>query len=658
MINRSTVIAFIILAMALPALAVNGVALDPSRNIFNARQLGMGGVSIGFANDANSIFTNPSGLTKAEFPQLTASSRKIMLDETSYSLLGWAVPTDYGTFGIGYIAMGSGGSFPTTLDPNTGRIILNTSLEAGSNSNSVLAFSYCREMEVPRLENKLSVGGNLKLFNQALSGGGYSDQGSAMSIDLGANYLALPWLKVGAVLQNLLGGTIKWNGSEDKLGSTYRLGAAVNVLGSSEEALREYPQPLKAEIDIELPSGVLSSSNSMLLHLGTEYFIQKNISLRAGINQEATGSGLTLGVGFINGGFRFDYAYAQRAGLPGDAPHYFSLSYIGERVLTISKKLKGKTAHLKFLSPRDRMLTDQSTLELKAEAWGEKVIDRKKTWTVTAISATQEITQITEPEPLDQLYLGGKKLEKQGTIESQEDLVSGRNVFRLVGYTSPEIVSADNVIPAAMHTAEARVLKVSPFTDTPITNWAAEPIYLNVVLGLITGYPNNTFKPDKGITRAELVTLLVRSLGLPSSTIDPYGSFEVFSDVKTKHWAAKFITYGNAIKYVTGYPDNTFKPNKVLTRAEGVTILARYAGLTEEAAGTAPYPDLAPEFWANKYIAPAKAAGLLKYLEGRTFVATGEFTRAEASEVLYRVPAIQKKANEFWETGIVSAAQR
>ena len=656
--KKTTIVTFLLLALVMPALAVNGVALDPSRNLFNARQLGMGGVSISFANDANAIFTNPSGLTKVEFPQLTASSRKIMLDETSYSLVGWAVPTNYGTFGIGYIAMGSGGSLPTALDPNTGRIILNTSLEAGSYSNSVIAFSYCREMEFPRLANKLSLGGNLKFFSQSLSGGGYSDQGSAMGIDLGADYQALPWLRVGAVMQNFIGATMKWSGSEDKLGGSYRLGGMVNILGSSHEALRESPQPLKAGLDIELPSGVLASSNSMLFHIGAEYYPQKNISLRAGINQEAAGSGLTLGVGFINGGFRFDYAYAQRAGLPGDTPHYFSMSYIGERVLTISKKLKTKVAHLKFLSPRDRSLTDQDTIHLSAEAWSERVIDRKKTWTVTAISATHEVTEIFEPEDLSQVFLNGKSFGASRTIETSSNLSHGRNIFNLVGYTSPETISDTNVIQSKVFTSEVKVLRVTPFTDTAMDYWAAEPIYLNVVIGMITGYPNNSFKPDKGISRAEMVTLLVRSLGLPSSTLDPYSTFEVFSDVTTKHWAAKFITYGNAIKYVTGYPDLTFKPNKVITRAEGITIIARYAGLTEEASlSAAPFPDLKTAFWANKYIAPAKAAGLLKYLEGKEFNPNAEFSRAEAAEVLYRVSIIQQKVNQFWETGIISSSR-
>ena len=102
--------------------------------------------------------------------------------------------------------------------------------------------------------------------------------------------------------------------------------------------------------------------------------------------------------------------------------------------------------------------------------------------------------------------------------------------------------------------------------------------------------------------------------------------------------------------------NGTFQPNKILNRAEGVAILARYAML-EESAGAPQFPDLKAGFWANQYIGAAKQAGMLAYLEGKDFKPDAPFTRAEACEVLYRVPAIQKKANEYWETGLISAGR-
>lgn len=644
---------YCLLLTAFAAYAVSGVTSDPSRTLYSARQLGMGGLSLGFANDANGVFLNPAELTGLEFPQMTASSRKIMMDETQYNLAGWAMPTDFGTFGIGYVGMGVGDSISTMRDPGTGRIIQNPSPEVGSYSNSALAFSYSRS--VPQL--KLSLGGNLKFINQSLSGGGYSDKGSAMNMDLGAAYRPLSWLTLSAALQNILGGSMKWNSTEDKLGGYYKLGGTVNILGTSEEALAANPQKLQAGLNFDLPNGVLASANSMLYHAGLEYFPIKTVALRAGLNQEVGGSGLTLGIGMINGGFRFDYAYVQRPGLPGDNPHYFTLCYIGERVLTIDQKLKSKSMQFR-VRPHDRYITDKDFIDVYAEAWALRTMDQKRTWTVTAVSATYDAFEASTRETLATIAFLNKVYDKTDTVEARAELKYGRNAFPLIGYTSPDMI-ADKVYPSVVTTAEYRVLRVTPFADTSMDFWAAEPVYMNVTLGLVTGYPNNTFQPEKGITRAELVTLLVRSLGIPQHTLDVFGTTEVFTDVKTSHWAAKFIAYGSAVKYIMGYPDGTFKPNKVLSRAEGVTLLARYAGLTEEAkTGAAPFPDLKPEFWANKYIAPAKEAGLLKYLAGKEFNPSAPFPRAEACEVLYQVPDIQKRANEFWNTGIVSGTPR
>lgn len=461
-------------------------------------------------------------------------------------------------------------------------------------------------------------------------------------------------------MQNLLGGSVKWANSEDTLGGYLKLGGKVSLLGSSHEALlANSSQKLSAGLDLDLPRNVLSSSNAMLYHLGFEYLPVSFLALRAGINQEAAGNGMTLGVGFINSGFRFDYAYAQRPGLPGDNPSYFSISYIGDRIENTSFKLLRKAPYLKILSPSDRHITDLEMVTLSGEAWSQRILERTRTWTVIGVCTTRDAYEVVENEPIGRAFVNGKAINNPLSFEARELLYHGRNTFKLAGYTSSEIINFDRVIQAVLGSVEIHVLRVDPFVDTPLYNWAAEPIYLCVTLGLITGYPDKTFRPEKGITRAELVTLLVRSLGMHDSELEKrHGRRASFKDVKTGHWANKYIGFGNTNNLVTGYPGGKFLPNKVLTRAEAITIMARYAKLSEEAKGVAPpFPDLKENFWANKYIAPAKQAGLLKYLSGKDFSPATHFTRAEACEVLYQCPLIKRRVNEFWEIGTISANQ-
>ncbi|MEA3492848.1 MAG: S-layer homology domain-containing protein [Candidatus Margulisiibacteriota bacterium] len=639
--------------IAAPVLAVGGVSLDPSINPSTARHLGMGGMGIGFSDDAGGMFYNPAGLAKIEFPQLTATSRKLVLDEVNYSLISCAMPTPWGTFGIGYVGLGTGGSLSTKLDPGTNRIIIDPSREATSYDNTVAMVTYSKQVKIPQLPNKISVGGNLKFFNQSLSGD-ITSRATGMGIGLGALYRTNEWLTVGGSLQNLLEGNMQWSGGEsDKVGGNYKLGARVNILGSK-EALVRHAHTLYGGIDMDIPH---STNTSASYHLGVEYYPMKKVALRTGLNMEGNGAGLNFGVGLENGGFRFDYAYAPRPGIPGDPPHYFTISYVGERVISflVDKKPKRRESLVSFSKPKDRTITDKDSIVISAEAKAVKYLDKTTIYKVTAISETKEVTEIKEVEILNPVYLNGVKLAQVGSISATSPLSTGRNLFQITGFTSPESYPEVGTPEIFAGSAEVKVLRFIPFKDTPMDYWAIRPVALSVTLGLIKGYPGNTFKPEKGITRAELVTLLVRSI----AEIDLDLPIEVvpFIDVKKDHWAAKHITHGSREQLVTGYPDGSFKPKKVLTRAEGVTILARYSGLIGENITRPPFPDLKEDYWANKYIAPAKAAGLLEYLKGKDFEPNKPFSRAEAAEVLYRTPKIQKRVNQYWETGLISAQE-
>ena len=97
-------------------------------------------------------------------------------------------------------------------------------------------------------------------------------------------------------------------------------------------------------------------------------------------------------------------------------------------------------------------------------------------------------------------------------------------------------------------------------------DWYSKAVNYVVGKGLISGYPNGTFKPNESITRAEFAQMISGYIKNEKA-----GSSD-FQDVKD-HWAKDAIDklYGN--KNVTGYPDGSFKPNAKITRAEAVTIL-------------------------------------------------------------------------------------
>lgn len=96
--------------------------------------------------------------------------------------------------------------------------------------------------------------------------------------------------------------------------------------------------------------------------------------------------------------------------------------------------------------------------------------------------------------------------------------------------------------------------------------WYSAAVNYVVEKKLISGYPNGTFKPNESITRAEFAQMISGYIKTEKTNKSD------FNDIKD-HWAKDAIDKLNGNKNVSGYPDGTFKPNEKITRAEAVTIL-------------------------------------------------------------------------------------
>lgn len=99
--------------------------------------------------------------------------------------------------------------------------------------------------------------------------------------------------------------------------------------------------------------------------------------------------------------------------------------------------------------------------------------------------------------------------------------------------------------------------------------WAAQN-------GVVRGYSDTVFGPERPITREELVTVLYRMEGEP----DTFGDLSAFSDAGTVHvWAERAMAWGVETGLVTGYEDGTLRPRLNATRAVVCAFLARYSAL-------------------------------------------------------------------------------
>ena len=110
--------------------------------------------------------------------------------------------------------------------------------------------------------------------------------------------------------------------------------------------------------------------------------------------------------------------------------------------------------------------------------------------------------------------------------------------------------------------------KDNAYSDVPDTAWYAAAVSTLSKMGVISGYPDGTFRPNAAITRAEFAAIAAR--------FDNNGDKAAakFSDI-ANHWAKDEISIAYNNGWITGYPNGTFGPQRDITRAETMTLVNR-----------------------------------------------------------------------------------
>lgn len=118
-------------------------------------------------------------------------------------------------------------------------------------------------------------------------------------------------------------------------------------------------------------------------------------------------------------------------------------------------------------------------------------------------------------------------------------------------------------------------------------HWAESVITQFHQKGFISGYGDDTFKPDASITRAEFISMLNKAFGLTQK------GEVTFSDVSADAWYYDAVTTAVKAGYCAGYEDGTFKPNATITRAEAAVMIAKAKGLIANAQAADEFTDAA-----------------------------------------------------------------
>ena len=143
------------------------------------------------------------------------------------------------------------------------------------------------------------------------------------------------------------------------------------------------------------------------------------------------------------------------------------------------------------------------------------------------------------------------------------------------GYTDGRFGPDDKVTRAAAATMIGRALELdgeqrkTVFPDVKSTHFASGYIESAVKRGIISGYPDGTFRPNATLTRGQMAILIERAFELQET------SAIGFHDVSASSSAYQSIYKIVAAGITNGYQDGTFKPNTDMTRAQFSAFLAR-----------------------------------------------------------------------------------
>lgn len=210
-------------------------------------------------------------------------------------------------------------------------------------------------------------------------------------------------------------------------------------------------------------------------------------------------------------------------------------------------------------------------------------------------------------------------------------------------------IIASVALAACLFTHISTALAAS-FSDVNTQNKNYDAIEYLKDVGVINGYPDQTFRPEKSVNRAEFLKLALESSNIPTNVAAP----APFPDVDNSAWYAPYLRKAFAEKWIEGYQDGTFKPESTINKVEALKITAVVQGWEiSKDIGRVPFQDTARAAWYTPYVAYAKNHNFLEE-QGTFFGPATNMTRASISEILFRSHITNAYDEENYDTSFLT----
>jgi hypothetical protein len=177
------------------------------------------------------------------------------------------------------------------------------------------------------------------------------------------------------------------------------------------------------------------------------------------------------------------------------------------------------------------------------------------------------------------------------------------------GVSQGDGVRSIAILMDSAHVATAYYTPFS-FPDVPEDHWAHEEIMACWRGGIVQGYPDGLYHPDRQVSRAQMAVYTARSLAGGEEAVPAGPGEATFPDVPPDHWAFDHVEYAAANNVVEGYGDGNYHPELAVTRAQMAVFIARSIVTPTGEAGLEPYeppteatfPDVPVGFWCYVHV--------------------------------------------------------
>lgn len=321
---------------------------------------------------------------------------------------------------------------------------------------------------------------------------------------------------------------------------------------------------------------------------------------------------------------------------------------------------------------KDSFASGKALIKAEAENSGEFKLR------VPFADGVYESNLVTIREDVKEIY--GFKIEHDGffSVGESETLAivpvdenGNRTAYTILGQVDVSILEGNGVLSKTalgmedFAEGQARI-EVTPQTDASIVVQAthsflkgvSEPIISGAPLfsdlsadhenyeaiknlksrKVISGYPDGTFKPSKGVSRVEALKLIFAGL---AADVPEAGSVKfTLSDLSASEWYAPFVAYAIDKKVVAGYPDRTFKPAQTVNKAEfaKMLVLSLEVDINLTVAPDSPIigSDVKPSDWFYPYVEYLVDNEIIDLIDNK-FNPAEPMDRAKVAEAIWRV---------------------